>query len=355
MTERLPLVSIIVPVFNGARYLRQSLDSILAQTYPRIEVLVMDDASTDATPEILASYGDRLTHVRQSKTRGIYGNVNDGIEAARGEYIATYHADDIYEPAIVEREAAFLNAYPEAGAVFCKDVFIDATGREAGRLALPLEVRGGRPLAYPVVLNALLTCKNRFLRCPTAMVRASVYRTVGPYRDSEFFNTSDLEMWLRIAARYPIGIVDEYLLRYRHGHDSSSRRYHHLRTEPSRHFRIVDLYLREGGRALATPASLAAHEAHRAEDTLLRAVSLYILGRGDEARRVLHAARVRALLGSPVVQRGRLLALLLAMHVLVRLPRIPLAAEVFYRHWHADGPHARKESWVMGRQREAAG
>ena len=90
-----PLVSIVVPVFNGAKYLRESLDSILAQTYRSIEVLVMDDASTDETPEIIASYGDRVIHVRQRENRGIYGNANDGIERARGEYIAIYHADDL--------------------------------------------------------------------------------------------------------------------------------------------------------------------------------------------------------------------------------------------------------------------
>jgi glycosyltransferase involved in cell wall biosynthesis len=321
-----------------------------------VELLVMDDASTDATPEILAAYGSRLMHVRQPKTRGIYGNANDGIAMARGEYVAIYHADDVYEPTIVERGVSLFRAYPEVGAVFCKDVFIDAFGRQVGRLALPPEVGGGGPLSYAVVLNALLKYQNRFLRCPTAMVRASVYRTVGGYRDTEFFNTSDLEMWLRIARQYPIAILDEYLLRYRRGHDSSSRRYHHLRTDPGRHFQIMDLYLREGGRELATQDSLAAHEAHRAEDTLLRAVNLYILGQTEHARRVVNDVRMWGLLGSPMVQRYRLLALLLVMHVFTRLPRMPLAAQLFYQRWHASGPRARRKPWaVVPRQRGLAG
>ncbi len=92
-----PLVSIIVPVFNGERYLRESLDSILAQTYSRTEVFVMDDASTDGTRGLAAAYGERVKYHRQEANRGIYGNANDGIAMARGEYIAIYHADDIYD------------------------------------------------------------------------------------------------------------------------------------------------------------------------------------------------------------------------------------------------------------------
>jgi glycosyltransferase involved in cell wall biosynthesis len=282
-SAQLPLVSIVVPVFNGEAHLRESLESILAQTYPRSEVIVMDDASTDDTATLIASFGERLRSYRQRQNRGIYGNINDGIGQARGEYIAVYHADDVYDPSIVAEEVRFLQRYPETGAVFCEDIFVDAQGDEYARLSLPPEVRGSRPLDYPVILNALLTYKNRFLRSPTSMVPAAVYRRVGLYRDQEFRNNADLEMWLRIARHYPIGIIEQHLLRYRHFHDSSSRRYHHLRTDPERHFRILDLYLDEGGRELATPRALAAHEAHRAEDRLMLAVSSYILGRSSEA------------------------------------------------------------------------
>src|SRR5882672_1963255 len=88
VSNKLPLVSIVVPVFNGERYLRESLDSILAQTYSRTEIIVMDDASTDGTAEIIASYGGRISHYRQPQNRGIYGNMNDGIAGSQGELIA---------------------------------------------------------------------------------------------------------------------------------------------------------------------------------------------------------------------------------------------------------------------------
>lgn len=331
----LPLVSIIVPVYNGEQYLRESIDSIITQTYPRTEVLVMDDASTDGTPDIVASFGNRVINYRQPKNKGIYGNINDGIEKARGEYIAFYHADDIYHPNIVGQEVGFFQHYPEAGAVFCQATFIDFNGHEFGRFRVQSELRGGRPIDYRMIFNALLCYKNRILICPTSMVPTRVYKDVGLYRDREFLNSSDLEMWLRIARRYPIGILEEYLIQYRHGHNSSSKRYHHLRTIQERYFNIMDMYLEEGGRIIATPDALAAFEAHRTEDKLMRAVNHYILGQRKEGQAILSQIHISKLLGSQEVQRGRLLILFLAMQCLVRIPKISLVANLFYQRWHA--------------------
>lgn len=340
----LPRVSIIVPVYNGEKYLRESLDSILAQTYPNTEILVMDDASTDGTADILRFYGDRVRVIRQPRNRGIYANANDGISIARGEYIAIYHADDVYAPTMVEREVEFLERYPEAGAAFSNMTFIGPTSQEFGRLELPPEVKGNRPLDFPIILNALLRHTNHMLMCPTAMIRASVYRDVGVYRQDRFRNTADMEMWLRIAQKYPVGILEERLLRYRHFHDSSSLRYHKLRTVPGRYFEIMDLYLEEGARKLATREALAAHEAHRAEDLLMATTANYILNQRQDTKAMLSRVRAARLLGSPSIQRSRMLALFLMLQVLARLPRIEFVAGLFRRRWHeksAPKPKAR--------------
>jgi glycosyltransferase involved in cell wall biosynthesis len=338
-----PLVSIVVPVWNGERYLRESLDSILGQTYPRLEVIAVDDASTDATAEILASYGDRIRVLRQTATRGIYGNANDGIALAQGDFIGVYHADDVYLPEMVEREVAWLLARPGSGAVFTSAVFIDAEGRVYGRKNLPPEVRGDRELDYPAVVNTLLARQNAFLGCPTALVRADVYRELGGYRDAEFKNTSDLEMWLRIARRFSLGVIEDELIRYRRGHGSSAERYHRLRTDQERFFTIMDLELdAEGGRAVATPDALAAYEAHRAVDTTMRSVNHYILGDRAGARSALRGVRLRTIASSPRVQRGRMLALAVAMRALVRLPRVPRVATAFERRWHTPPAAARR-------------
>jgi GT2 family glycosyltransferase len=331
--EPAPLVSVIVPVYNGERYLGESLESILAQTYPRLEVIVMDDCSTDRSPEIAARFGDRIRYHRQEATRGIYGNANDGIARAAGELVAVFHADDVYLPTIVQRQVEFMRDHPEAGAVFASDIFIDAGGREFGRLELPPEVRGERPLDYAAVLNALLRYKNCFLRCPTALVRASVYRDLGGFRDADFKNTADLDMWLRIARRYPIGVLEEHLLLYRRGHGSSSERYHGLRTEPERFFRIMDLELARGAVDVATSDALAAYEGHRAQDQLMVAVNSYIKDGRTPAREAIREVHVRALARSGRIQRGRLLALLVLLRVLVHLPRLSVIARLFSRRW----------------------
>lgn len=333
-----PLVSIVVPAYNGAAFLREALDSILAQTYSHLEVLLLDDASTDETPSIAAEYGDRIRYVRQPKNLGIYDNVNVGIGLARGEYIATYHADDIYDPTCVEAEVSYLERHHEVGAVFCSDVLVDAEGREYGRLRLPPEVAGNRPLDYPTVLGALLKYKNKFLVCPTAMVRASIHREIGVYRQSLFRNSSDLDMWLRISRRYPIAVLEAHLMRYRHFHGNSSQRYHRLRTTPENYFAIMDTFLAEGDRALATKEALSSYEAHRGQDRILAAVAHYVLRQPSEARVALGHVPLGAVLRSRQVQRWRLLAMVAMLHVVTRLPYVPPLARAFQRRWHEKRP-----------------
>jgi hypothetical protein len=337
----MPFVSIIVPAYNAARFLREALDSLLAQSYKNTEIILIDDASTDATPEIAAEYFDRITYVRQPSNLGIYGNVNAGITRARGDLIAVYHADDVYLPTIVEAEVAYLNAHPEVGAVFALAIFIDAQSREYGRMLLPREVCGERPLDYRTVLNALLRHKNHFMICPTAMVRASVYREVGSYRP-RYGIASDLEMWLRIAGRYPIAVLESHLIKYRRFHGSSSERHDHLRTSPEEYFLIVDERLDCGGRALAEDRAIADYEAHRSEDRLMAAISYYIKGQSADGRRALSELRVGTILRSRQVQRWRLLALALGMSGLLRLPRIEFLAQLMYRRWHAKSVPVRR-------------
>ncbi len=331
-----PLVSILVPSFNGAPWLREALDSLLAQTYANVEILLLDDASTDDTPTIAAEYERRIRYIRQPRNMGIYDNVNVGIAEARGELIATYHADDIYLPTIVEEQVAYLQAHPEVGAVFASDILVDANGREYGRIKLPKEVRGDRPLPYPVVLNTLLSNKNNFLVCPTAMVRASVHRDVGAYRQDRYRNTSDLEMWLRIARRYPIAVLESHLMKYRHFHGNSSQRYHRLRTDMENYFLIMDEYL-ERDRPLATPGALVSYEAHRSQDRLWAAMSHYIKGELPQGRRALRDVHFGPIARSGHVQK-RLLAIAAGLWVAHRLPRSEWLAERLRQRWHVKRP-----------------
>lgn len=127
-----PLISCIVPVFNGERYLREALDSIFAQTYRTLEVLVADDGSTDGTPSIVAGVGNRLRYLRQDN-QGPAAARNVGIGAARGEFIAFLDADDLWHPEKLERQMARFQARPELGycVTYCQNFWIPDLQAEA--------------------------------------------------------------------------------------------------------------------------------------------------------------------------------------------------------------------------------
>jgi glycosyltransferase involved in cell wall biosynthesis len=334
-----PSVSIVVPVFNGARYLREALDSLLAQTYQAVEIVLMDDASTDETSAIAQSYGGAIQYHRQPINRGIYDNVNAGIALASGQLIATYHADDIYEPTIVERQVECFEKYPEIGAVFCLAVLADGDGREYARMRLPPEVRGSRPLDGATVFNALLANQNILFVCPTAMVPAAVHEKIGVYRQDIWKNSSDLDMWIRILRDYRMLVLEEYLMRYRHFPDQSSRRYHRLRREPGRFFSIMDHYLAGELGSAARPEALNAYEAHRAQDLLMVAVNYYITSDLASATSTLARIPRSAIVGSNKIQRMRMLALYLMISVACRFQRSSLLATLFYWRWQSGRQH----------------
>ncbi|MDP9170044.1 MAG: glycosyltransferase [Acidobacteriota bacterium] len=344
-----PLVSIVVPAYNGERFLRLSLDSIVAQTYPNREILVMDDGSTDGTEAIARSYGDRVVYYRQPRNRGQFQNVGDGIARARGEYIAVYHADDIYHPEIVEREVAFLEKYPEAAAVFAKQIFIDAEGKEWGRLHLAPEIPVGVPVGYESILNTLLRYKNCIFPAPSSMIRARVYRGTGPYRGGEYPVAADFEMFFRIAREHPVGLLDEHLFRYRWGHGNADQLDRLLRTVPHPYFAIMDNHLAAGGRALARADSLAAHEAHRGEDAVIRAINCYIMKRRGEMPAILRETSTGRLLASAKIQRWRVTALYFALRLLARLPQMSAGVRVLRRRWYGKVPDAVIDKAVRAR------
>ena len=315
-----PLVSVVVPVFDAEPYLRESLESILGQTHRRLEVIVMDDASGDRSVEIaseLAESDSRLRVQRRSANVGQFANVNAGLELARGELLAVYHADDVYHPEIVEREVAFLRAHPEAGAVFTQAVLVDADGHEFGRLdRVPAELGDAALLDYPLLLNAILGDARFLLPTTSALVRRSVYAEHGAY-SIDYGLRGDLELWLRIARHHPLGLLREPLLRYRVGDHNESRRYAHLRTEPDLLYRVLDERLAAGDRSLVEPRALGAYEARRAADLVFAAGNAYALGRRAQVRALLRHARPDRLARTRSLRPLVLYALL---HVLGRLP-----------------------------------
>ena len=111
-----PLVTVVVPAYNSSAFLRQAVDSALGQTYPFVEVIVVDDGSTDGTTEVVAGYGSKIVFIHQ-RNAGVAAARNTALRVARGELVAYLDADDVWDPDKVRRQVEFLAAHPECGLV----------------------------------------------------------------------------------------------------------------------------------------------------------------------------------------------------------------------------------------------
>ena len=200
-----PLVSAIIPVYNQERYLRLAIDSVLAQTFRDFELLVVDDGSTDTTPEIIASYGDRLRSFRKPNGGGASA-LNFGIREAQGKWIAWLSSDDLWEPTKLARQIAALERRPSAAFCHADAYVIDSEGGIRERQFLP----------NPSTRRArmLLLIRGCFINGLTVLIRRDVFDEVGLF-DEEDRLAYDYDMWFRIAPRYDFVHVPEPLARYR--------------------------------------------------------------------------------------------------------------------------------------------
>jgi glycosyltransferase involved in cell wall biosynthesis len=194
------LVSVVMPAYNYAPFLREAIDSVLAQTYPYVELVVVDDGSTDETPAILASYGDRLTSVRQPNS-GQAAAINRARRMARGELVGYLNADDVLEPGAVAASVEALRARPDAVMSFCDFALIDAASRRFARCTVP----GDMDLA-----GILRTGHSPF--GPGSFVRQAADP---PLWDTRLSRVPDFENSLQLACLGPFVHVPHVLASFR--------------------------------------------------------------------------------------------------------------------------------------------
>jgi glycosyltransferase involved in cell wall biosynthesis len=198
--------------YNRARVLDQTVQSILSQTHGDFELVISDDASQDETERMCRDYerrDHRVRYRRGLKNVGMPGNLNAGIEASCAEYIANLHDGDLYEPTLLEKWTAALEAFPRAAFVFnaCRE--IDVNGRTVCVYTEPL----GPCVAGSVLLEQIFFRRWRF-NSPvwgTVMGRRSAYFAVGLF-DPRFGFVADVDMWLRLAERFDVAYVPEPLI-----------------------------------------------------------------------------------------------------------------------------------------------
>lgn len=198
-----PLVSVIIPTFNSFGFLIEAVDSALAQTYQAIEIIVVDDGSTDDSAQVAARYGDRIRYIRQDN-QGPSGARNTGIRNSRGRFIAFLDADDRWLPGKLARQVPLLEADISVGLVHSSCYIIDAQGIRVGTKSVDL--------TEDCDIHALLE-RNR-VSCLTAVVRRAALDTVGLF-DTSLRGPEDWDLWLRIAAKYTVMAAQEPLAEYR--------------------------------------------------------------------------------------------------------------------------------------------
>jgi glycosyltransferase involved in cell wall biosynthesis len=206
MSEKRPLVSILMAVYNGEKYLREAIESMLNQTYTNFEFLIINDGSIDTTEDIILSYKDeRIHYIRNEQNLMLIASLNKGLDLANGKYIARMDADDISMPERLEKQVEYLEKNPEIGVL---GSWVEIIGKEEPMIIqlktnfydIRIELMFHNYLCHPSVMINNLLLKKHHLKYPN------------------FLHAEDYGLWVEIAKYGTIEILPEILLKYReHG------------------------------------------------------------------------------------------------------------------------------------------
>lgn len=200
--EAMPIVSIVMPVYNGERFLREAIESVLGQTFTEFELIAVDDCSTDGTPAILADYAardPRMIVITNSDNRKLPGSLNAGFAVARGKWFSWTSDDNVLHPNMLEQLLAEAARAPEADVLYSDYRVIDSEGAPRARIAAGPRDR--------LVVDNVVGC--------SFLYRREVDHALGGY-DVHLFGVEDYDFWLRAAqAGFTFRPVDRELYRYR--------------------------------------------------------------------------------------------------------------------------------------------
>lgn len=260
-----PGVSVVVPTYNRRDLVTRAIDSVLAQTYSGLELIVVDDGSTDGTADRLKGYGDRIQVLRQTN-RGVSAARNAGIRAAQGPLIALLDSDDYWLPGKLARQVDFFQSHPEALICQTEEIWV----RNGVRVN---PGRRHRKFGGSIFEKTLPLC----LVSPSAvMLRNALFDEVGLF-DERLPACEDYDLWLRVSCRHPVHLIDAPLIVKCGGHADQLSRMPELDK-----FRIQALL------NLLSSAALSAAQEKAARTTLRAKCRIYAggcrkRGRLDEA------------------------------------------------------------------------
>ncbi len=201
-SEKLPRVTVVTPSFNQARYLEETIRSVLGQDYPNLEYIIVDGGSNDGSVEIIRRYAGRLAWWVSEKDSGQTDAVNKGFARATGEILAWLNSDDTYQPGAVREAVEVFQQHPEAGLVYGQANYINELGRVIGR--------------FPAARTDYRRLRRGYVHIPqqAAFFRADLWRKVGPL-DPTFFFAMDYDLWVRLAAEAPLVYVERVWANFR--------------------------------------------------------------------------------------------------------------------------------------------
>lgn len=311
-----PLVTIFFLTHNYEKLLEKTVSSIIGQSYPNLEIIISDNQSTDKTWDVIKRIQSQnpkiisrknipnlktdeffdisikdTPNTKKIKVYDICLNHCNGClnsKLAKGEFIIFCHQDDIYEKDIIKKEAEFLMQNPDIPAVFTLGNIIDENNRIVGEFKLPQELKGKKIYHFIEIFKAILRHGDMFLITPTFMARKEIFDKVGLFDDQgPFGGADDLEMWLRILEKYPIGILPENLINWRNG--GRGKKYNQLRTEKADFFNVMDYYLEDKLYLdKMDKKSLRQYEYQKHFDNTLRAMNFLIKNEIEETKKLIN-------------------------------------------------------------------
>ena len=216
MHSKSPKVSVVIPTYNGMKYLPKTLASVLDQTFQDFEVLIVNDGSPDNVIEWASSICDSRVRLISQENQGIAIARNTGILNSKGEYIALLDHDDLWEATKLDKQLQVFESNPSLGLVSTWTIFFD--DKDNSELSIDKTVYPTGDVSRIAILKQLIMSAS----CP--MIHRKCFDAVGLF-DPDLSGADDWDMWVRIAFKYPFGLVQEPLVRYRVHANNTSKDY----------------------------------------------------------------------------------------------------------------------------------
>jgi len=247
-----PLVSAIIPTYNRAWALKDAIDSVLLQDYPNIELVIVDDGSTDHTRELLGAYKNEIIVLRQENS-GVSAARNFGIKKSKGEFIAFLDSDDLWDKRKISCQVAFFNHHPDALICQTEEIWI----RNGKRVNPKVKHKKPSGRIFDPSLNLCLVSPS------AVMMRKELFDMKG-YFNEDFTVCEDYDLWLRVSATLPVFLIDKPYTIKKGGHEDQLSNFH-----SQDKFRIQSLS------ALIQSGSLTQDQAEKAKTVLKKKCIIY--------------------------------------------------------------------------------